>query len=65
MDGNHTLKLRDLDQFELRQSADEVKTDLELLHLACGRVLCDAEHKDSLAVLAGVAIAHNCNDEEN
>lgn len=49
-----------LSGFELAASADPVKTDLEVRCTRCGRHLCDAEHGDSLEVLARVALGHDC-----
>jgi hypothetical protein len=43
---------------ELWQSSDDVKRDLELVCLTCGEHLCDAQHKDSLDTLAGMAGDH-------
>jgi len=50
----------DLSQFELRQSDDDVKRDLELICTACLEHLCDAEPTDSLMSLAGTAAGHVC-----
>lgn len=49
-----------LDEYVLTASDDPVKTDLELIHTPCGERLCDAEHEDSLGVLARVASDHIC-----
>jgi hypothetical protein len=50
-------------RFSLKQSADDVKTDLELIHEDCGEHLCDAEAGDSLFSLVGVAANHKCGEE--
>ncbi len=44
--------------FALWQSSDDVKRDLELVCLTCGEHLCDAEHLDTLEVLANCAAGH-------
>ena len=44
--------------FEARQSDDEVKRDLELIHVVCGKHLCDIEPEDTLGVLVSVAEDH-------
>ncbi|MGW1976460.1 hypothetical protein [Streptomyces sp. NPDC001889] len=44
--------------YEFRASDDGVKRDMELVHTACGELLCDAEHGDSLHVLLGMAEEH-------
>ena len=38
-----------LGEFEARQSADDLKTDLELTHEPCGEVLTDVQHGDNQA----------------
>ena len=40
------------------ESDDVVKRDLELTCTACGTVLCDIEHGDSLDVLIRTAAPH-------
>lgn len=54
-------------RFECLQSDDDVKTDLELTCVDCGKVVCDVEAGDSLATLAKVADDHTCTegDEES
>lgn len=47
-----------LEQFVARQSDDDVKTDLELIHEPCGKQVCDIQHGDSLAVLVRTALGH-------
>lgn len=49
-----------LHRFDLKQSDDPVKTDLELTCSECGEVLCDVEADDNLGVLATVADNHAC-----
>ena len=48
------------EQFELRDSGDGVKTDLELTCAGCGERLCDAEAGDDMAVLARMTSEHQC-----
>lgn len=50
-------------RFNLEQSSDDVKTDLELIHADCGAHLCDAEAGDTLFSLVGVAADHKCGEE--
>jgi hypothetical protein len=45
-------------EFEARQSDDDVKRDLELIHTVCGTHVCDIEPDDVLAVLVSVAEDH-------
>ncbi len=47
-----------LRDFQLRVSEDPAKVDLELICEACGTHICDAEHGDSLEVLASTALDH-------
>ena len=47
-----------LRDFQLRASEDPAKVDLELFCEACGTHICDAEHGDSLEVLASTALDH-------
>lgn len=44
--------------FELRQSDDPVKRELELICTQCGSRLCDAEPGDSIATLIEVISGH-------
>jgi hypothetical protein len=53
-----------LHRFELRQSDDDVKTDLEVTCVDCDAVICDAEHGDTLDLLARTADAHVCETED-
>jgi hypothetical protein len=46
--------------FETRQSDDDVKIDLELIHTQCGEHLCDVEHGDTMDTLARVVLGHEC-----
>lgn len=54
-----------LEEFELRQSDDEVKTDLEVTCVQCDAVICDAEHSDTLGTLVRVVLDHQCADKED
>jgi len=47
-----------LEKFSARLSDDPLKRDLELTCDDCGRVLCDVQAGDSLAVLASIAVGH-------
>ena len=47
-----------LEGFQLVQSDDEVKRDLELTCLTCGLHVCDAEPDDTLGTLAKAAARH-------
>ena len=47
-----------LEAFQLVQSDDEVKRDLELTCLTCGMHVCDAEPDDTLGTLAKAAVGH-------
>ena len=47
-----------LRDFQLRASEDPAKVDLELICEACGTHICDAQHGDSLEVLASTALDH-------
>lgn len=55
----------DLERFELRQSDDYVKRDLEVTCTDCGEVICDAEDEDTLGLLARVAEDHDCSENPN
>lgn len=46
--------------FVLRVSEDSAKLDLELIHEACGQLVCDAEARDTLDLLARCALGHTC-----
>lgn len=48
----------DLSHFELRVADDPIKTDLELVCVDCGEHVCDAQHGDTLAILAEVVSTH-------
>lgn len=50
----------DLYGYEARVCDDTAKTDLELVHDACGVTVCDIEHGDTLDVLVRVVIDHVC-----
>ena len=50
--------LETLEAFQLVQSDDEVKRDLELTCLTCGMHVCDAEPDDTLGTLAKAAASH-------
>lgn len=52
------IDLGPLESVSLRVSEDSVKSDLEVTCDLCSQHLCDAEHEDSIAVLARVATAH-------
>ena len=52
------MELSELSGFVLLASTDSVKIDLELMCLACGAHICDAQHDDSLEVLASTALDH-------
>ena len=56
------LAFGDLVGFEIRQSGDDVKRDLELVHVTCGEILCDAEPGDTPDVLARMAVGHTCGE---
>jgi len=45
-------------EYELRTSNDIAKTDLELIHVTCGHILCDAEASDTLETLVNMATHH-------
>ena len=47
-------------QFEVRQSDDIVKTDLELTCTECGVSVCDVEDGDQLRILISMAEDHVC-----
>lgn len=47
-----------LEGFQLVESDDEVKRDLELTCLTCGMHVCDAEPDDTLGILAKAAASH-------
>lgn len=49
-----------LRHFEIRDSDDPAKHDLELYCSRCGEHICDVQHMDTLGVLADVAIDHVC-----
>jgi len=49
-----------LGKFEAAQSADDLKTDLELTCPDCGQVVCDIEAGDSLEILVRTAAGHDC-----
>lgn len=49
-----------LARFEALQSDDTVKRDLELTCRDCNTVICDIEHEDTLEILAGAALDHEC-----
>lgn len=53
-----------LHRFELKQSDDLVKTDLEVTCTECGEVICDAEAGDTLDLLARTADDHVCGDAD-
>lgn len=54
-------------EFEARQPDDDVKCDLELIHVPCGTHICDIEPDDTLGVLVSVAEDHarNCHDGQD
>ncbi|MFC9995704.1 hypothetical protein [Nocardia sp. NPDC127526] len=47
-----------LDWVHIKAPLDDVKPDMELVCQLCGEVLADAEHDDSLGILARVALGH-------
>jgi hypothetical protein len=49
-----------LEEFKTLASDDQVKTDLELIHLPCGEHLCDVQDGDTMTVLLAVVAAHVC-----
>lgn len=50
--------MTNLFNFELRQSDDSVKTDLELTCITCNEKLCDAQHSDSMHSLVAMCEDH-------
>ena len=54
-----------LHRFEAKASDDDLKTDLELTCVDCGKVICDIEAGDTLDVLARTADDHTCEDDED
>ena len=55
---------RRLSEFSPRQSDDDVKRDLELIHDPCGAHVCDVEPDDLMDVLARVCLEHVCGQED-
>lgn len=54
------MSMTRLSEFEARVADDEVKSDLELVHVPCGTHVCDIEHEDTIEVLVNVANNHTC-----
>lgn len=54
------MDITHLQQFECRQSEDDVKQELELTCTECDEHLCDVEAGDALATLVRVTLDHEC-----
>lgn len=50
-------------RFVARQSADDLKRDLELTCTDCGGVVCDIEDGDNLWTLIETSVDHTCSVE--
>ena len=46
------------DDYPMRASGDPAKSDLELVHAACGERVCDVEADDTLPAMAAMAAEH-------